>query len=315
MNSLLLTITSNSIEAFLLLIQNYGFAMVIAIVALYFVYRFIVKTWKRFNTSEDLKESLLEKTLNGDSINVKYDNRIIELEKKLHEKEIEIKLLKGKNLSSLKSHEVFFTLQHHLKMVYMIDFKDNERNMAFRNILINKLTTIKKYAEYLLTLDKVHNVENIDDLPRAVITTEIYDVIDNIITDYNNKSLEDFKHFFGYDNNENMNISDCLTEKCTIKSNNKICNKNLGSCIFNKIMNDPDKGFNVWHKATVDNITFNLDYYTSDDTISNTEVVRLTLGELSKGGSTTIEHIHKTFETFNGDLTHLFDLYRISKLK
>ena len=52
-----------------------------------------------------------------------------------------------------------------------------------------------------------------------------------------------------------------------------------------------------------------------DDTITNTEVVRLTLGELSKGGSMAIEHIHKSFEHFNGDLTHLFDIYRETKHK
>jgi len=312
MNLLILAITTKTLESFLVLIQNYGLAMIISVFALYFIYKFIIKTWKRFNKSEDLKESLLEKTLNGENnINVninKYEVKISELEK-------ELSGFKNKTLKNLKNHEVFFTIKHHIKMVYMIDFKDDERNSAFRNILINKLNTIYKYSEYLLTLDSIHNVENIDTLPRIVITTEIYDVVDNIIAEYNNNCLEDFIKMFSYNKKGGMNISDCLTNECLKKKNDEICNHNLGECIFNKIMNDPDKGFNTWHKPTIDNIIFNLDYYTADDTITNTEVVRLTLGELSKGASMAIEHIHKSFEHFNGDLTHLFDIYRETKHK
>jgi hypothetical protein len=312
MNSTVLAITTKSLESFLVLIQNYGIAMIISVFALYFIYKFIIKNWKRFNKSEDLKESLLEKTINGENnINAKinkYEEKILSLKK-------ELTILKNKNLNSLKYHEVFFTIKHHLKMVYMIDFKDEERNNAFRNILINKLTTINKYAEYLLTLNKIHNVDNIDSLPRIVISTEIYDVIDNIITEYNNQCLQDFIKMFSYNKRGIIISSDCLTKECFKKINRETCNYNLGECIFNKIMNDPDKGFNTWHKPTIDNIIFNLDYYTADDTITNTEVIRLTLGELSKGGSMAIEHIHNSFEHFNGDLTHLFDIYREEKYK
>ena len=274
----------------------------------YFLSQVKLKTWKEFFGLKPKEENPVK--------NVKKDNKDLEIERL--SKELQTYKVEDK-ITSLITHEVFYSIDHHLKMITNIDFNDDERNWSFRKIVDNKLRNIKESALYLLTLEDVHNVTDINKLPRMTLVKEIDDLIENTIKAYNIKSMNDFRLKFGLDKSGNELKSDCIPSitdnkyHCPKRVNGLKCCNNLGICIFEKIMNDPDKGFNFWHNQVIEKIKYNLDYYYKDMSISNVELLKLTLCEFSKGATTAAHDMNKAFILFNGDLTHLLNLYLQNK--